>query len=280
MPQAIGHAGARIYYEVHGKEGPNVVLIQGLGLSSRLWFDLPRRLAADTRDPYRVVVLDNRGTGRSARPLRVYRVPHMADDVAAVLDAAGATSAFVVGISMGGMIAQEVGLRHRARVLGLALLATSAGFPDVRLPRLKTIATLFALPILRPRDPRRALGELLLSQAHRPRALELLAEWPAAMFAEPTPTWAVFAQMAGVATHSTGSRLGELSCPAVVVTGGDDALVPSGNSRILAQRIRGAELEVIPDCGHAITVTDVEVVQRALARLRQAHAANRLGGGA
>ena len=269
MPHAIGHAGARIYYEVHGKEGPNVVLIQGLGLSSRFWFDLPQRLAADARDPHRVIVLDNRGTGKSARPLAVYRVPHMADDVAAVLDAAGASNAFVVGISMGGMIAQELALRHAPRVLGLALLATSAGLPHVRLPRLKTIATLFALPIRRPQDPRRALGELLLSRIDRPSALELLAEWPAAMLTEPTPTWAVFAQMAGVAIHSTGSRLGRLSCPAVVVTGDDDALVPADNSRILAERIRGAELEVIAECGHAINVTDAQVVQRALARLRR-----------
>jgi 3-oxoadipate enol-lactonase len=272
MPHAVGYAGARIYYEVHGTEGPHVVLLQGLGLSSRLWFDIPRRLAVDAHEPYRAIILDNRGTGRSARPRGRYRVPHMADDVAAVLDAAGASNAFVVGISMGGMIAQEVALRHRLRVRGLALLATSAGLPHVRLPRLRTIATLLALPILRPQDPRPALAELLLSQAHRARALELLAEWPAAMFAEPTPTRAVFAQMTGVFGHSTGFRLRQLSCPTVVVTGADDALVPASNSRILAQKIRGAELEVIPDCGHGITVTHAEVVQRALARLRRPRA--------
>jgi pimeloyl-ACP methyl ester carboxylesterase len=127
-------AGARIHYEVHeshaGPGAPAVVLIQGLGLSSRFWFDLPDRL----RPKWRVVLLDNRGVGRSDRPRGPYRMAAMADDVAAVLNAAGVQRACIVGISLGGMIAQHVALRHPARVAGLVLLATTAGFPHARLP--------------------------------------------------------------------------------------------------------------------------------------------------
>ena len=106
--------GARIHYTEHGTRGrgPAVVLIQGLGLSSRFWFDVPELLAHDPHGPRYVLAIDNRGTGRSDKPRRLWTMGTMADDVVAVLDHAGVESAFVVGISMGGMIAQHVALRH------------------------------------------------------------------------------------------------------------------------------------------------------------------------
>ena len=142
MAFAASSGGTRIYYDVLGADGPHVVLIQGLGLSSTFWFDLPRRLTVEGASPCRVVVVDNRGVGRSDRPWGPYRMGQLADDVAAVLDAAGVARAFVVGISLGGMIAQHVALRHPGRVAGLGLLATTPGLPYGVIP---PAATLWAL---------------------------------------------------------------------------------------------------------------------------------------
>ena len=269
MPFATGHRGARVFYDVHGDRGPHVVLIQGLGLSSTFWFDLPRRLAEHPEDGFRVVVLDNRGVGRSDKPRGPYRMAHMADDVSAVLDHAGIDGAYVVGISMGGMIAQHVALRHAARVRGLVLLATTCGLPHGHLPGPRTLATLLSLPFVR-RGPTGGLPHLLLPRRHVPRAAELLADWPAAMRREPVPPSAFFAQFAAVLAHSTGARLGEIRCPTVVVTGTEDILVPPRNAEVLAKRIRGAMLEVLPDVGHGIPILDEAVVHRALSRLRRA----------
>jgi 3-oxoadipate enol-lactonase len=274
MPFASGPSSTRIYYDVVGDEPgaarPTVVLIQGLGLSSRFWFDLPQRLSQGPR-PRRVVILDNRGTGRSDKPQGRYKMTAMADDVAAVLDAARIEHASVVGISLGGMVAQHVALRHPRRVSGLVLMATTAGVPHARLPKMRAVATLVSLPVLQrvrgPAQVGRSLARLLLSEKDVPRARELLAHWPAAMRAEPMSPRTYFAQLAAVLGHSTGFRLKRIACPTVVVTGDDDVLIPPHNSRAIARLVPGAHLEVLRACGHAIPASDPDCVQRALDRL-------------
>jgi pimeloyl-ACP methyl ester carboxylesterase len=269
--RAGSRVATRIHYEVReslaGAGAPAVVLIQGLGLSSRFWFDLPDRLTQD----WRVVLLDNRGAGRSDKPRGPYRMATMADDVAAVLDAAQIERACVVGISLGGMIAQHVALRHPARVAGLVLLATTAGFPHARLPRMKSLATLIGLPIARrirpPAQVGRAVARLLLSERDVPRARELLSAWPAALRADPMTPSTYFAQLAAVLGHAAGFRLRRLGCPTVVVTGDDDVLIPPHNSRLLARLVPDAHLEVVAGCGHAIPASDPDCIARALARL-------------
>src|SRR6266851_2267972 len=97
-----------IHYQTMGDSGaPPLLLIMGLAVSSRAWDRLPELMAKH----FRVIVFDNRGTGRSTRRGWKYRMSQLADDAAAVLDAAGVPSAHVFGISMGGMIAQELALR-------------------------------------------------------------------------------------------------------------------------------------------------------------------------
>jgi pimeloyl-ACP methyl ester carboxylesterase len=272
MPFALGPGSTRICYDIHEGAGAErtVVLVQGLGLSSRFWFDVPERLAAGP-EPWRVVVLDNRGVGRSDKPSGPYRMATLADDVAAVLEHAGIEQAYVVGISLGGMIAQHVALRHPSRVAGLVLLATTAGLPYARLPNPRVIATLVGIPIAGKIGPAprvgRAFARLLLAEQDVPRARELLGKWPAAMRADPTTAKSFFAQLSAVLGHSTGFRLRRISCPTVVVTGDDDCLIPPQNSRMLARLVPGAQLEVIRACGHAIPASDPDCVARALKRV-------------
>ena len=259
----------RIHYEVRGIGTRTVVLLHGLGLSSLFWFDQPRRLS-EGPDPWRVVTIDNRGVGRSDRPLGSYAMETMGDDVAAVLDHAGIDRAFVVGISLGGMIAQHVALRHPRRVAGLVLVGTSAGFPDMRLPSALRLASFLSLPFdgrLRPRrDVAKSLARLLLSERDVPRARELLAGWPGALRAHPPPVRVCVAHLAAAVAHSTGHLLRQLTCPTVVVTGDDDCLLPLSNSRVLARLVPGAHLEVVRGAGHIVTASDPDCVRRALDR--------------
>lgn len=274
MPLAKGSGGARIHYDVRGGSShPTVVLLHGLGLSSRFWFDQPERLSTGN-DAWRVITIDNRGVGRSDKPFapHAYTMRAMADDVAAVLDHARVDRAYVAGLSLGGMIAQHVALRHARRVEGLVLLGTSAGFPHMSLPKARALASFLALPFdgsLRRAEVKRPFARLLLGRHDVSRTEELLAGWPDALQSDPTPTRVFIAHLAAaVLTHSAGDRLHRVACPTVVVTGDDDALLPHENSRTLARLVPSAHLEVVRGAGHIIPASHPESVRKALDKVK------------
>lgn len=250
----------RIHYREFGsRANPTLVLIQGLLLDGRFWFELPDALADDPALPWHVLVPDNRGTGHSPLPSRPWTIADMADDVAAVIRAAGVEKAVIAGISMGGMIAQEVALRHPERVAGVLLMATWPGLPYGRLPPLSSIGDLLGSSIGQRRE-RVELGN----------ARELLSGWVRLMREQAPSRKTFLGQFAAITTHSTGRRLGRIDVPVRVVAGMADRLVPPRNSEILAAKIPGATLELLPGVGHAIPLQDRQVVHRNVALLRPA----------
>ena len=114
--------GQQLYYEVHGN-GPPLVLVMGIGYDSSLW-TLAQVPALSTQ--FRVVLVDNRDAGRSSKASHPYRIADMADDLAGLLDALGIPQCHLLGLSMGGMIAQEFALRHADRLDRLVLAGTGA----------------------------------------------------------------------------------------------------------------------------------------------------------
>src|SRR3990172_8188216 len=127
---SIAHLGSvDLYHEEHGSGDP-LLLIMGLAADSTAWmFQLPA-----FAPHYRTIVFDNRGVGRSAKPPGPYSIHQMADDAAGLLDTLDVARAHVVGVSMGGMIAQELALRHPKRVRGLVLACTYPE-PDAEIER-------------------------------------------------------------------------------------------------------------------------------------------------
>jgi len=272
--------GARIHYTSHGDPGSEtvVVLLQGLGLSSRFWFDVPDLLVADAHVPRRVLAIDNRGTGRSDKPRGPWTMGTMADDVAAVLDHAGVASAFVVGISMGGMIAQHFALRHPKRVRGLVLIATTAGFLMGALPEAAALGRLLSLPLGGARAARN-LSRLLLPESKWGRAREIFRDWPSAMQDDPTSARTFAAHLFAASTHLVASRLRHIECPAIVVAGSHDALIPLENARVLASKIPNAHLEVVADTGHAVFAEDHDLIRRMIVRLERSIEKGLVGAG-
>src|SRR5437660_11842390 len=130
MPIAPSNA-INLYYELHGR-GPNLVLIEGIGYHTWMWF---RQLPDLTRH-FRTLIYDNRGVGRSDLPKGPYTHEQNADDLAGLLDYLGWERTHVLGISMGGFIAQEFALKYPRRVDRLVLAATAFGGPNmVPVPR-------------------------------------------------------------------------------------------------------------------------------------------------
>src|ERR1700736_130275 len=117
-----------IAYELRGtlhRRRPWLVLIQGMGLDRLGWEPVLRKL----RRHFRLVLVDNRGFGRSDRPAGSFAVADMVGDIVAVLDAAGIGRAHVLGASLGGLVAQELAITHPERVDGLILACTTPGWP-------------------------------------------------------------------------------------------------------------------------------------------------------
>jgi len=256
MPYVVRGRGT-VWYEATG-QGPAVVLLQGLALSSAFWFDVPATLAAD----HRVIVIDNRGTGRSRAA--VGSLAAMADDVAAILDVEGLASAIVVGISMGGMIAQHVAVRHPARTRGLVLLASSPGLYAGGLPELVALARLLSLPF-GGRRAQRSFVRLLLPPSKWGRAKEIFADWPKAMGGSQPDARTFAAHLLAATLHHTPA--GRIRCPVLVVAGEDDVLMPKRYAHAIARQIPGAELLFLPDTGHALFAEDRDLVRRVVVRL-------------
>lgn len=257
MAFAESQGGAQVHWTALG-HGPPVVLIMGLGCSSAQWF----RVAPQLAKQHRVILLDNRGVGltRTAAAV-VHRVSHMAADVAAVLDAAGEHRAHIVGFSMGGMIAQQFAVDFPERVRSLSLLATHCGGFWAVQASAEVRHLLFAknqmssedgLRAMRPYTYARETSDTLLDED----AVVRLAHAPSARGYE--------AQLYALIGWSSYLDLPKLRCPTLVMHGAQDALIVPANAPILAERIQGAELMVLPAASHWLMTDCTEAVVSAL----------------
>jgi pimeloyl-ACP methyl ester carboxylesterase len=228
-------------------------MIMGLGASSRLWF----RLLPWVARRHRVIVFDNRGTGRSAPVRARLTMRGLAEDAVTVLDAAGVERAHVVGASMGGMIAQHVALEHRDRVTSLVLACTTAGGRSGA-PPWRLLASAAARPLLGAERSFPLVAPALYAARTLREQPDRVAADLERRVADSTPARTLYAQLGAIARHDTRRRLAGLAgVPTLVVHGLEDKLVPPARGRELAQLIPGAALELVPECGHLLT-TDAE----------------------
>jgi len=252
----IDNQGARIYWDEQGAGEP-VLLIMGLGYPSAMWYRTRPLLA--TR--YRTIALDNRGVGRSDVPPGPYPIALMASDAAAVLDASGLESAHVFGTSMGGMIAQEFALQYPKRVRSLILGCTAAGGPQAVRAEPEVTQLLMARGNLTPEQAAEATVPFIYDSA---TSRELIDE-DLAMRKDwfPRPE-AYYAQLQGIFSWEAYSRLSQISAPTLVIHGQSDRLVPAGNGTLIAERIAGAKLVMLPQASHIFTTDQPEAAHHAI----------------
>ena len=250
-------------YEARGA-GPAVVLLQGLGLPGAMWLGLAGGLV---KSGHRVISPDNRGAGQSDTPWGVYTMGGLAADVAAVMEDAGVEGALVVGISLGGMIAQRLALDHPERVGGLVLAATTCGLPVGRPAPLRSLAIMLRSLAGSPEAIRR-VRRLLVHPNSLERDPDLFRVWNRTLSHTPPRPAGFWGQFMAAVGHHACPSLKRIACPTEVITGEDDAIVPSVNSHILARRIPGARLTVIPEAGHAFPLEHPAALPAAIARVR------------
>jgi len=236
-----------LYYEAHG-EGEPLLLIMGYGSNSGHWFVILPHLASH----FNVIIFDNRGAGRSDKPDIPYTAEMMTGDITGLLDATGIGAAHVFGVSMGGMIAQELALRHPGRVKKLVLGCTSCGGPQAIRSSPEASAFLF-----NPERAKLSEGENALSTVPWLWNEDFIAKHPEAVkryvtttTQYPTPLYAYMCQANFILSLDTYDRLPQIKAPALVMCGARDRLIPPENSGILASRIPGAELVTFEKAGH------------------------------
>lgn len=258
-----------LYYEEHGSGDP-LLLIMGLAADSQAWmFQIP-----DFAQHYRVIAFDNRGVGRSSKPAGPYSIHEMADETAGLLGVLGIDRAHVVGVSMGGMIAQELVLRHPERVRALVLACTYPE-PDADVERTRqftlqqfggSIDASGAMHVdLTTLNPMMFLQQLLpnvFNQSFIEKELPKLMQIFAGALQYGFSMEAILGQVGAVMSHKATERLHQIKSPTLVITGDADRLVPPAGSEILAREIPGAKLVKVPGGSHGFNFETPDVFNR------------------
>jgi len=263
---AVQHRVARpdgaeiVWYDdgVGGDEvAETVLLIMGLGYPAAMWYRTIPALA----DRYRLISVDNRGAGRTGDVVGApYAVETMTADLLAVLDAAGVEQAHVVGISMGGTMAQELALSHPQRVRSLTLMATHPGAAVA-------VWDAEALEVLSSRGDVgiRAAAEMSVPFNYAPdTSRERIEQDWAIRFPLACTAAGYAAQLGGTNVWAGLERLPTLALPTLVLHGDLDRLVPTENGRILADAIPDAELQIVIGANHLLITDRTDEVNRLL----------------
>lgn len=255
MPFA-DRAGTRLYWDEQGSGEP-LLLIMGLGYTHEMW----HRSTPVMRRHFRTILFDNRGVGESDRPPGPYSIASMADDAAAVLDAAGAPGAHIFGVSMGGMIAQEFALQYPRRVRSLVLGCTACGGPRAERAEKEAMDAIKARAAMTVEEGVRAA----LPFIYDPHTPSERIEEDLAIRRRTYPEGAAYqAQLAAILAWQSYDRLPRIQVPTLVIHGETDRLVPPGNAKVIAERIPGARLVLIPRASHLFVTDQPEAAHAAI----------------
>ncbi|MEI8413000.1 MULTISPECIES: alpha/beta fold hydrolase [unclassified Kribbella] len=245
MEFVTGAGGRRLDHVRRGRGAP-LLLIQGMAGHHELWGEKFLGLLAER---FEIVAYDHRGVGRGDRVDEPFTVADLADDAAAVIASVGWTDAHVFGISLGGMVAQELVLRHPSKVRSVALGCTWAGgaggvISETSRRMVDAIAT---------RDVEHGLRttfEANLSSRYAARVPGAMEIYRRRALAVKVPVPVVLMQWEAAQSHDTSGRLQEVAVPALILHGTADASIPVLNAHRLAELIPAAKVELFDGAGH------------------------------
>lgn len=242
--------GIDIHYRTDGTDGPWVVLAHALGVDHQLWDSIAQRLASR----HRVLRYDARGHGKTSAPHGAYTLFQLADDVAGLLDALSIEQAHFVGLSMGGMVGQVLGVRHPHRLLSLTLCDTVSYTPvsahamwDERIGQVEAHGM---SGIVEPTIQRWLTTPF--REAH-PDVVERIRSLLRA-----TPPHGYVGTCLAIKALDTRSSLARIACPTLVITGEQDTGAPVEAAREIASHIPDARLKVITDAAHLAPIEQEE----------------------
>ena len=250
MP-AVQANGIQIHYQTGGA-GRRVLFISGTGGDLR---NRPGVFDGPLAESFEVLAYDQRGLGQTEKPEADYSMADYADDAAALLVALGWDRVPVMGVSFGGMVAQELVLRHPQRVSALVLACTSSGGEGGASYPLHELETLAEQERI---ERSLELSDMRRNQAWResnPEQWQGYVEQSRATRRADRDTAGAGRQLAARAGHNTWDRLAEIDVPVLLTGGRYDGIAPVANMEALASRINGAELRLY-EGGHLFLIQD------------------------
>ncbi|HEX3391108.1 MAG TPA: alpha/beta fold hydrolase [Solirubrobacteraceae bacterium] len=228
-------------------DGPPLLLIMGMSGTKHHWGDA---VLDDLRKDFEVIVYDHRDCGDSTKTGKPFTIADLAGDAAGLLDALDVDSAHVMGISMGGMVAQELVLAHPEQVRALTLGCTYCGGEGSKLASEETMRRLAEAMMSGDRERAiRAAWEVNVSPAFAAKD-DIYATFLARGLRYGVPVPVIMEQMRAITEHDTSTRLGDIKGPTLVIHGTLDQLLPVQNGHMIAGLIPGARLEILDGIGH------------------------------
>jgi 3-oxoadipate enol-lactonase len=247
--------GLELYYEERGSGRP-MLLVAGIPALASDWAPLAEPLS----EYRRVVAFDNRGSGRSTVTPGPYTTGSLAADAVALLDHVGIERADVFGMSLGGMIAQEIALGWPERVDRLVLGCTHCGV-DHAAPMPRETGQAFAMETDDWAERMRALAPFAFSREADPASVAGFVEKKSRDVQDPE---GYRAQVAAALSHDTWERLPLIDHRTIILTGDDDRVIPAASSDVLHERIRDSILYVVAGAGHLFFLEQPEESLQAL----------------
>lgn len=247
----------QMFYEVHG-EGFPLIMIMGL-TGNTSWWD-PRWIQT-LSEKFKIIAFDNRGAGRTDISDREYSIKLFADDTAGLMDALGVPRADVLGISMGGMIAQEFVLNYPEKVKKVVLCSTHCGGAKSVQASEEVLGTLTAdRGGVSAEEVARMTIPLFFTEdflKNTPGVEELVIEQ---ISKNPISNEAFMRQMSAIMQFDTYDRLSQIKTPALILHGKQDILIPPENGSILGKAIPGARLVSFENSAHGLLEETEEVL--------------------
>ena len=246
-----------INYRLEGDGAETIVLVNGLADDLETWAPQMSDLLAAG---YRVLRFDNRGIGATSKPAGPYSSRMLADDAKALVDALGITDFHLLGVSMGGMIAQEFTLQYPQRVRSLILGCTNAGGPHAVRAAAEVLQLLMRQGMT-PEEAKEAIIPYIYDPA-TPRAridedMAIRMKW------YPTPQ-GYLGQLQGILAWEAYSRIAQIKAPTLIIHGETDQLIPVANAKLIAERMPHAQLVLIPHASHIFETDQPAIANRAI----------------
>lgn len=250
--------GIEFYYEIHG-DGEPLVFLEGLGYATWMWYKQVEELSKH----YKVILFDNRGVGGTEMPDMEYSIELFADDTAEVLSALGIERAHILGVSMGGFIAQEFAIKYPDMVDKLILCSTSFGGPNsIPIPP-ETLAIMMkgggeykSLD-----DIKEAIGTAL-NKDKLPEHIDVLSKIMDEKVKNPQPKYAYQRQLMAGASFNAEPFVKEIKAKTLILAGEGDRVVPWENAKLLHNHIPNSEMEIIKDVGHVFFMERPEITNK------------------